>query len=128
MTPEQTALLELLASGAYSWADLDTEQQSLLSATLRPTGSFTVEQLALLADWYLVATPEQVATANATLAPLNRRIGSRLTTDDRTVANADLLTDCMRPGDTYHEIAPTLATLKLIRLEAEAFPTPVDEP
>lgn len=124
LTPEQSALLELLAPGAYAWATLDTAQQQLLSATLRPAGSFTDEQRSLLADWYLIISPEQLAAANATLAPLRMAIASRTTTDGRTTINADLLTDCVQPGDTYRAIASTLAQLKLIRLPPTAFPAP----
>ena len=70
LTPDQTALLNLLAPGDYAWADLDAAQKQLLSSALRPVSSFTEEQRELLADWYLLITPEQVATANDTLASL----------------------------------------------------------
>ena len=122
LTPEQTTLLELLANGDYAWADLDTDQQQLLSATLRPTGPFTEEQRELLADWYLILTPQQLATANAVLAPLGLGIGSRQTTDGRVVTNADLLTDCVQPTDNYYEIRSILATLPITKLETYAFP------
>ena len=124
LSTEQQALLELLAPGDYAWADLDAAQQQLLSATLRPAGSFTAEQRELLADWYLIITPEQVATANDTLASIGLGIGSRQATDGRTVTNADLLTDCIQAQDTYYAITHILTTLPLIRLNPNAFPTP----
>ena len=124
LTPEQTALLNLLAPGDYAWADLDADQQQLLSATLRPTGGFTAEQRELLAEWYLVVTPEHLATANATLAPLGLGIGSRKTTDGRVVTNADLLTDCLRQGDNYTAIAPILAHLPITLVPPDQFPQP----
>lgn len=122
LNSEQTTLLELLAPGTYAFSEITPEQQQLLAITLRPIGPFTDEQRALLVDWYLLVTPEQIAAANATLAPLSLGIGSRQTSDDRTVTNADLLTDCMRPGDTYQAIAPFLSTLKIIRIAPEEFP------
>ena len=124
LTPDQTALLNLLAPGDYAWADLNADQQQLLSATLRPTGPFTDEQRELLAEWYLVITPEQLATANDTLAPLGLGIGSRQTTDGRVVTNADLLTDCLRQGDNYTAIAPILATLPITLVPPDQFPQP----
>jgi len=124
LTPEQTALLNLLAPGDYAWADLDAAQQQLLSATLRPTGPFTDEQRSLLADWYLLITPEQLAAANATLAPLGLGIGSRQATDGRVVTNARLLTDCLRQGDNYAAIAPILTTLPITLAPPDQFPQP----
>ena len=124
LTPEQTALLNLLAPGDYAWADLDAAQQQLLSSALRPAGSFTEEQRELLADWYLIITPQQLATANAVLAPLGMGIGSRQTSDGRTVTNAHLLTDCLRQGDNYHAIAPILAHLPITLVPPDQFPQP----
>jgi len=127
MTPEQTALLNLLAPGDYAWADLNADQHQLLSSALRPTGPFTAEQRELLADWYLILTSEQLATANDTLAPLGLGIGSRKTTDGRVVTNADLLTDCLRQGDNYTAIAPILATLPITLVPPDQFPQPESE-
>lgn len=127
LSTEQQSLFNLLAPGAYAFSELDGEQQQLLAATLRPIGPFSTEQQALLTNWYLLITPDQLAAANATLAPLKRGISGRTTIDDRTTTNADLLTDCIRPGDTYHAIAPLLATLKLIKLNADQFPIPDQE-
>ena len=124
LSTEQTALLELLANGDYAWVDLNANQQQLLGATLRPAGSFTEEQRELLANWYLIITPEQLATANDTLAHLSLRVGSRQTGDGRVVTNAHLLTDCVQLKDNYHAIAHILTTLPLIRLSPEAFPAP----
>ena len=124
LTPEQTTLLELLANGDYAWADLNTNQQQLLGVTLRPAGSFTEKQRKLLANWYLVITPEQLATANDTLTPLGLGVGSKQTSDGRMVTNAHLLTDCVQFRDNYHAIAHILTTLPLIRLSPEAFPAP----
>ena len=122
LTPEQTTLLNLLAPGDYAWADLNTDQQQLLSTTLRPTGTFTDEQRELLADWYLVITPQQLATANAVLAPLGLGVGSRQTSDGRMVVNAHLLTDCLWQGDNYYLISHILNKLKLVKLEIDKFP------
>ena len=124
LTPEQTTLLNLLNLNSYAWVDLNPNQQQLLSATLRPSGGFTTKQQKLLSKWYLVITPEQVATANATLAPLNMGMGLRQTTDGKMVVSADLLSNCMRQGDNYHVIAHILTTLPLIHLSSEAFLTP----
>ena len=124
LSTDQLALLNLLAPGDYAWADLDAAQQQLLSATLRPTGPFTDEQRSLLADWYLLITPEQLAAANATLAPLGLGIGSRQATDGRVVTNAHLLTDCLRQGDNYTAIAPILAHLPITLVPPDQFPQP----
>ena len=127
LSTDQLALLNLLAPGDYAWADLDAAQQQLLSATLRPTGPFTDEQRSLLADWYLLITPEQVSTANATLDPLGQGVGSRQTSDGRTVTKADLLTDCVQPTDNYHAIAPILTTLPITLVPPDQFPQPEPE-
>ena len=124
ISTDQLALLNLLAPGNYAWADLDAAQQQLLSATLRPTGPFTEEQRELLAEWYLLITPEQLATANDTLASLGLGIGSRQTTDGRVVTNAHLLTDCLRQGDNYTAIAPILAHLPITLVPPDQFPQP----
>ena len=127
LSTEQTALLNLLAPGDYAWADLNASQQQPLGATLRPTGGFTTKQLKLLADWYLVITPEQLSTANNTLTPLGLGISSRQTSDGRMVTNADLLTDCLRQGDNYTAIAPILATLPITLVPPDQFPQPESE-
>ena len=124
MTPQQLELKELLDSQPTAWADLNADQQQLLSATLRPAGSFTAEQRELLADWYLIIIPQQLATANAVLAPLGMGIGSRQTSDGRTVTNAHLLTDCLRQGDNYTAIAPILTTLPITLVPPDQFPQP----
>lgn len=122
LTPNQITLLQILAKGEHSWIDLTVDQQIELSSVLRPENSFTSDQRELLKDWYLLISPEQLLEANDTLQPLGLAIGSRQTIDGQTVTNADLLTDCIQPTDTYHSIAHILATLKLIKLTPDMFP------
>jgi hypothetical protein len=125
LNTEQQNLLDLLAAGGHAWVDLSSSQRQLLSETLRPESAFTAEQRVLLADWYLLITPEQLVIANTILAPTARAITSRITIDERLVTNADLLTD-MRIGDTYYTIASLLVTLKLIKIEASMFSQPTE--
>lgn len=121
LTPKQLAVFEKLELGVYSFTDLSTDERALLSETLRANGSFTAQQRALLHGWYLQVTPEQVSAANAAL-PTDRAIFARADTEGALWLNADLLTDCARPGDTYHSITSTLVQLKLVKLDESNFP------
>ena len=123
LTPEQTALLNLLAPGDYAWADLNAEQRDILRATLRPTGPFTDAQRELLRDRWLPITPEQLAQAQALLPP-NIGIAPRADVDGGLWVGAYLLTDCVEGTDTYHAIAPILATLPITLVPPDRFPQP----
>ena len=127
MTPQQLELKELLDSQPTAWADLNADQQQLLSATLRPTGGFTDEQRELLRDRWLPITPEQLAQAQA-LLPSNIGIAPRADVDDGLWMGAYLLTDCVEGTDTYHAIAPILTTLPITLVPPDRFPQtePVD--
>ena len=121
LTTEQLALLTKLESGLYSLSNLTTPERELITATLRLSGLFTDQQKELLTDWHLPTTPEQVAAANAAL-PTGTAISARADNDGALWVNADLLTDCMRPGDTYHAIGGVLITLPLTKKTDRDFP------
>jgi hypothetical protein len=128
LTPEQTALFTKLESGSYSFTDLSTDERAVISATLRPVKyrPFTEEQRQLLTDWYLLVTVEQLEYIKTILSP-GLGLNPRITTDGRITLDADLLTDCVRPGDTWYSIVSVLTTYPLIKLSASDFPIIEDE-
>jgi hypothetical protein len=119
MTPDQ--LHAYLAANPQPYASIPAEQRNLLRAQLRPDGPFTEQQQAWLADFYLLVGEKQLADMRAALPP-GLDLPTRLTNKGALTLNANLLTDCMSEGDTWHAIAADLATLTMIYLEPEAFP------
>lgn len=123
MTPEQLELKELLDSAPAAWVDLTPEQQALLSQTLRPDGEFTAEQRELLKDRWLLVTETKLAEMISDLSP---GIGLHAVADleQNLWLSADLLTDCLRPTDTYYEIGADLIYLPITLKSASDFPQP----
>ena len=122
LTSEQLALLQKIELGSYSFSSLSTEEQSLLSSILRPNGPFTSLQRDLLHDWYLPVTSGQLAAANAAL-PKGIAISGRADSEGVLWVNADLLTDCAQPGDTYNAIGGLLIALPLTKKPDSDFPS-----
>ena len=116
----------LKTNPGFSWATLPAEYRELMSALVRPTGSFSQEQTDFLKDFWLVVSPEQLEEMRRKLPP---RLGlmSRETTDGMLCLLAALLTDSQRPADTWHAIAEPLAQLEIRYILPEEFPAVAED-
>lgn len=120
LSTEQLQLIEKLKSGLYSYQGLSEDEKQLLRQTVRPDGCFTNEQKQLLSNFYLVV--ENLEFIKSTLTLLNLDINPIETLDGLQVINADLLTDCLEPSDTWYSIRNWLATMTIKYLLPEDFP------
>ena len=125
MTPQQLHE-HLKTNPGFSWATLPAEHRELMSSLVRPTGSFSQEQIDFLKDFWLVVSPEQLKEMREKLPP---RLGlmPKETTGGMLCLPAALLTDSQRPGDTWHAIAEPLAQLKIRYILPEEFPAVAED-
>jgi hypothetical protein len=121
MTPEQLELKVILDTNPVAWNNLTPDQKLLLRNTLRPEEDFTNDQRELLLNRWLPISIEQLGTIES-LLPSQVRVQAIADVDDDLWIGADLLTDCMQEGDTYHAIASILATLPITLKSPEDFP------
>jgi len=125
MTPQQLHE-HLKTNPGFSWATLPTAHRELMSSLVRPTGSFSQDQIDFLKDFWLVVSPEQLEEMRGELPP---RLGlmPKETTGGMLCLLAALLTDSQRPGDTWHAIAEPLAQLKIRYILPEEFPAVAED-
>ena len=116
----------LKTNPGFSWATLPAKNRELMSALVRPTGSFSQEQTDFLKDFWLVVSPEQLKEMQGKL-PSRLRLTPRETLDGSLCLLAALLTDSQRPGDTWHAIAEPLAQLEIRYILPEEFPAVAED-
>ena len=116
----------LKTNPGYSWATLSTEHRELMSSLVRPTGSFSQDQIEFLKDFYLIVSVQQLETMRQRL-PSTQGLSTKKTTDGELCLSAMLLTDSQRPGDTWHAIAEPLAQLKIRYILPEEFPAVAED-
>jgi hypothetical protein len=93
-----------------SYDGLTAGQKTDLRDTLAPKiAGFDGQQRTWFRDWWFVATPAQIASANA-LLPAKVRL-SGVTYLGTTYLNIDIATDCINAGETYYPARSVLRTL-----------------
>ena len=110
----------LKTNPGFSWATLPAEYRELMSALVRPTGSFSQEQTDFLKDFWLVVSPEQLKEMQGKL-PSRLRLTPRETLDGSLCLLAALLTDSQRPADTWGVIGDVLAELEIMYIPSDQF-------
>ena len=110
----------LKTNPGYSWATLLTEHRELMSSLVRPTGSFSQDQIEFLKDFYLIVSVQQLETMRQRL-PSTQGLSTKKTTDGELCLSAMLLTDSQRPGDNWHVIGDALAELEIRYIRPDQF-------
>jgi hypothetical protein len=129
---DATALLELLNKSFYEATSGNAELAEYLSERLRPAGGFTPDQTTLLAQVKLQISDideanYQLNNINFEAYPFSFGFAPMLATDGFYYLNADLLTDCLRPGDHYEWAKGYLINLKIVSAEGIEWAPPPDE-
>ena len=115
----------LKTNPGFSWATLPAEHRELMSSLVRPTGSFSQEQIDFLKDFWLVVSPEQLEEMQGKL-PSRLGLTPRETLEGSLCLLAALLTDSQRPADTWEAIGEDLAELEIRYIPVEEFPLEED--
>lgn len=126
MDTNQLDLINKLKTGLHTYNSLSNNEKSLMRETLRPSSGFTSEQVELLKNFYLVPHETYLEAFSEILPPLNLGIVIKETTTGIKVINADLLTDCLEPSDTWYSIKDYLVMCIITYLTPDMFPVVED--